>query len=147
MDNLLSFGKRENITINGTKALTRISAFVEYILTFKEFMCNNSIMREFFEGVEKLEVFLMGELDDSSYDILKSDSGALFRYKWFAAKSKDCVFPLKKKTKACKLSKSLDFMFLKSIDDDRILLMRVSPDPPHDGIESFKVKRICRFSY
>ena len=125
MENLISFGKREKITINGTKALLRITAFVEYILTYKDHVNHNSIMREFFGNIEKLEKFLIEELDDKAYDILKSESSPLFRYKWLSSKNKNCVFPLQKRTKASKLSQKLDFMFLKSIDDDRVVLMRV----------------------
>lgn len=125
MESLISFGKHHKITLNGTRALLSITAFVEYILTFKDYVNHNNVMSGFFEDIEKLEKFLMDELDDPAYSILKSESGSLFRYKWLASKYKYCVFPLKKKTKAYQLSKSLDFMFLKSIDDDRIALMKV----------------------
>lgn len=125
MESLISFGKKEKITINGKKALLSLAAFVEYILTYDEYVNHNSVMRLFFKDITTLEQFLLDELDEKEFDIIKSESGALSRYKWLSTKFPNCTFPLKKKTKACQQSKSLDYMFLKSVDDDRIVLMRV----------------------
>ena len=41
MENLISFWKENEIAINGKKALLRILAFVENVLTYKEFVNYN----------------------------------------------------------------------------------------------------------
>ena len=125
MESLISFWKENEISINGKKALLRILAFVEYVLTYKEYVNYNNIMCDFFNAIENLEGFLLDELIENEFQLLKSESGPLFRYKWLSSKYEGCTFPLKNKTKAYQLSKFLDYMFLKSIDDDRLCLMKV----------------------
>ena len=125
MESLISFWKENEVSINGKKALLRILAFVEYVLTYKEYVNYNNIMCDFFNAIEKLEGFLLDELIENEFLLLKSESGSLFRYKWLSSKYEGCTFPLKNKTKVYQLSKFLDYMLLKSIDDDRLCLMKV----------------------
>ena len=62
MESLISFWKENEVSINGKKALLRILAFVEYVLTYKEYVNYNNIMCDFFNAIEKLEGFLLDEL-------------------------------------------------------------------------------------